>query len=105
MFQRLLGVLAFLLLAFPMVQAQVTTATIAGQVTDETGNALAGVTIVASHTPSGTSYGTYSREDGRYTLPNLRVGGPYTISLSYTGYSAKNTEGLMLSVGQKLPLN
>ena len=105
MFKHLLGVLAILLLAAPSLLAQVTTATIAGEVTDEKGNSIAGATIVATHTPSGTTYGTYSRHDGRYTLPNLRVGGPYTIALTYTGYQAKDKEGVMLSVGQKLPLN
>ncbi len=105
MFKNLLSLLAFVLLVTVSLNAQVTTASVIGEVTDEGGNSLAGVTIVATHTPSGTTYGTYSRADGRYTLPNLRVGGPYTIALSYTGYESKNTEGIMLSVGQKLPLD
>lgn len=105
MIKRSLVLLALILLALPSIFAQVTTASIAGEVVDENGTPLAGVTIVATHTPSGTSYGTYSRNDGRYTIPNMRVGGPYTISMNYTGYDSKNTDGIMLTVGQKLPLD
>ncbi len=104
MFKRLLGALAVLVLSSHTLFAQVTGATIIGQITDDAGEGLVGVTIVATHTPSGTSYGAISRGDGRYTLPNLRVGGPYTLSTTYTGYEGKKTEGIMLSVGQKLPL-
>lgn len=85
--------------------AQVTTATINGLVTDEKGEPLIGATVVASHTPSGTYYGSSTRSDGRYTLPNLRVGGPYTVEISYTGYKSQKSEGINLSVAQKLPLN
>lgn len=84
---------------------QVTTATITGLVTDDKGETLIGATVVATHTPSGTYYGTTTRADGRYTLPNLRVGGPYTVEVTYTGYKAQTNDGLQLSVGQKLPLN
>ncbi|MFN0215312.1 MAG: TonB-dependent receptor domain-containing protein [Saprospiraceae bacterium] len=105
MLQRLLGVLTVVVLSAHTLFAQVTGATVTGQITDDGGEGLVGVTIVATHTPSGTSYGTISRSDGRYTLANLRVGGPYSISTIYTGYESKKTEGLMLSVGQKLPLD
>ena len=77
MLKQLLALFAFALLAGPSLFSQVTTATIAGIVSDEGGAPLAGVTIVATHTPSGTIYGTFTRGDGRYTLPNLRVGGHF----------------------------
>lgn len=105
MFKRLLGALAVAWLAAPVLFAQVTTATITGQITDERGESLIGVTVQAVHNPSGTGYATITRADGRYTLPNLRVGGPYTVSTAYTGYEGKKTEDIMLSVGQKLPLD
>ena len=104
MFYRLLGALALAVLFSHSLLAQVTGATISGQVTDESGEGLVGVTVVATHTPSGTNYGSVTRGNGRYTLANLRVGGPYTISTTYTGYEGKKTDGIMLSVGQKLPL-
>jgi hypothetical protein len=105
MFQRLLGALAVVVLSAHTLLAQITGATIIGQVAEESGEGLVGVTIVATHTPSGTIYTAVSRGDGRYTLPNLRVGGPYTLSTTYTGFEGKKVEGIMLSVGQKLPLD
>lgn len=96
---------ALLVLCGFVAFAQVTTATINGLVTDEKGEPLIGATVVASHTPSGTYYGSSTRADGRFTLPNLRVGGPYTVEISYTGYKSQKSEGINLSVAQKLPLN
>ena len=96
---------ALLVLATTLAFAQVTTATINGLVTDEKGEALVGATVVAQHTSSGSYYGSSTRADGRYTLPNLRVGGPYTVEVTYTGYKSQKSEGINLSVAQKLPLH
>ena len=104
MLKRFLSMLPALLLTAVCLHAQVTTATINGLVTDENGEALTGVTVVATHTPSGTYYGTVTNADGRFNLANLRVGGPYNVSLNYTGYKSQITQGIMLAVGQKLPL-
>ena len=82
------------------VQAQgVTTASINGIVTDSKGT-VPGATITITHIPTGTVYSTVSRADGRYNLPNLRVGGPYTFKVSFIGYKDFVEEGLTLSIGQ-----
>lgn len=94
-----------LVLCASFIFAQVTTATISGLVTDEQGEPLIGATVVAQHLPSGSFYGSSTRADGRYTIPNLRVGGPYTVEISYTGYKSQKSENIQLSVAQKLPLN
>jgi len=82
-----------------LTYSQETTSEIVGTVTDATGG-LAGATIVAVHVPSGTRYGTTSRADGRYNLPNVKVGGPYTITVSFVGYANLEESGIMLSLGQ-----
>ena len=81
------------------------TATVVGIVSDESGEPAVGATVRALHTPSGTYTGATTRTDGRYTLANLRVGGPYTIEVIFTGYEKNLEEGIMLSVGQCLPLD
>ena len=83
----------------------VTTAAINGKVTAQNGEALPGVNIVAVHEPSGTKYGTSTREDGRYTLPNLRVGGPYTVTASIIGYHKQATIQIYLRLSENLDLN
>ena len=66
--------------------SQVTTSNIQGIVNDDTSAGLFGANVVANHTPTGTIAGTMTLEGGRFSLPNLRVGGPYTITISYVGY-------------------
>ncbi|MBM2840442.1 MAG: hypothetical protein HW412_970 [Bacteroidetes bacterium] len=83
----------------------VTTAAINGKVTSTNGEALVGVNIVAVHNPSGSKYGTSTRNDGRYTLPNLRVGGPYSVTATYIGYQKQTSEGIHLRLSQNLDLN
>ncbi|MCX6551691.1 MAG: carboxypeptidase-like regulatory domain-containing protein, partial [Acidobacteria bacterium] len=60
----------------------VTTGSISGTVRDAQGLAVPGASITALHEPSGTSYESVAREDGRFTMPALRVGGPYTVTAS-----------------------
>ena len=98
--------LALLCLGSTIVLAQgVTTAAINGRVTSATGEALPGANIMAVHNPSGTTYGTSSRKDGRYDLPNLRVGGPYTITVSFVGYAQQRQENITLVLGQNFMVN
>jgi hypothetical protein len=81
--------------------AQVTTSSITGNVSDESGESLPGATVVATHLPSGTSYGVITRDDGSYTIPNVRVGGPYKVEASFTGYQAAVFEDIFLKLGEK----
>ncbi|CAN5642635.1 carboxypeptidase regulatory-like domain-containing protein [soil metagenome] len=83
-----------------LATAQETTSEIQGLVTDSKGTPLAGATIVAIHTPTGSKYTTTTRKDGRFNLANLRIGGPYTISETYVGFRDEKLEGVTLSLGQ-----
>jgi hypothetical protein len=87
------------------VNAQVTTATINGLAADKNGQPLVGASIRAIHEPSGTQYGTSSRDDGHYNLTGLRVGGPYTIKVTYVGYGTQEVKGVYLILGQNLEQN
>jgi Carboxypeptidase regulatory-like domain len=98
--KRILFVLC-LLLTVNIVFAQETTSEINGIVTDEGSKGLAGATIKALHIPTGTSYTTTTRKDGRYNLPNLKVGGPYTITVSFVGYAEDRKEEVYLNLGEE----
>ena len=95
---------AFFLIIATMIQAQVTTSSMSGRVTDVDG-AVIGATVVATHIPSGTTYGTVTNMEGRYNLNGMRVGGPYTIEISYIGYSDNITEGIIISLGENYSHN
>lgn len=83
-----------------MAFAQVTTSNIKGLVLDENSQPLPGANIVAVHTPTGTKYGAATNFDGRYNLLNLRVGGPYTVTISYIGYKEQTFDNVFLTLGK-----
>lgn len=62
--------------------AQVTTATLSGIVKDPKGEALAGVSVTVEYPDAGISQKLVTKSDGRFTVPNLRVGGPYKVSVT-----------------------
>ena len=91
---------ALALLVSHLVWAQVTTSSITGSVRDNTGQPLVGATITAEHTPSGTTYSGLSGKNGSFTLPNLRVGGPYRLRINYVGLQAYTADSINLLLGE-----
>tara|TARA_R110002051_G_scaffold325871_1_gene432728 strand:+ start:17194 stop:20460 length:3267 start_codon:yes stop_codon:yes gene_type:complete len=92
------AIVAFLFTAVAFSQG-VTTASVGGQVTDQTGEPLPGASIVAIHTPSGTTYGAATDFDGYYRISNMRTGGPYQITISYIGYEDYKNSNVFLNLG------
>ncbi|MBP2831300.1 TonB-dependent receptor [Aquimarina sp. U1-2] len=78
----------------------VTTSSINGKVTDNNGEPLPGATIVAIHQPTGTKYGVTTDFDGFYRINNMRVGGPYSVNISYVGFEEVKKNDLFLQLGQ-----
>lgn len=81
------------------LNAQVTTSGISGKVTAE-GELLIGATVQAVHEPSGTTYGTVTNADGRYSLQGMRTGGPYTVEVSYVGFQKAVYKNITLQLGE-----
>ena len=104
-FRPLLLLLLFLGISISTLEAQVTTATMTGVVKDNNGEPLIGATVKATHVPSGTIYGVVTQTNGSYTIPHLRVGGPYTIEPGYIGYTGESTDNVFLVLGEKLRFN
>lgn len=90
----------FFLLVVATGFSQVTTSSIKGLILDENSEPLPGANILAVHTPTGTKYGAATNIEGRYALLNLRVGGPYTITISYVGFEDKVYENVFLILGK-----
>jgi hypothetical protein len=100
------AVLVFCAAAFParLAAQGVTTGGIGGIVTGTQKQPVAGASVIAIHEPSGTSYEATTRADGRYSIPAMRVGGPYTVQVVYTGggggaFAPKTIENINVSLG------
>ena len=89
-----------LMLSSVLAIGQVTTSNIKGLILDESNEPLPGANVVAVHNPTGTKYGAATNFDGRYNLLNLRVGGPYTITITYVGYKEQVFNDIYLTLGK-----
>lgn len=101
---RIVKILMVLVLPLMLFSQVLTTASISGKATGTDNKPLAFANIIAEHIPTGTVFGTVSRDDGYFDIPNLRIG-PYTVTISYIGYKTEITSGITLSLGQNLRLN
>ena len=84
---------------------QVTTSELIGRVVDAQGQPVGGVTIEAVHEPTGTRYTAVSNDTGRFTIPLMRVGGPYTVTASSTGFLDQSRQNIQLSLGTATTVN
>ncbi len=98
-------VITALMLLPSLMFGQVTTSSMNGRVTDLSKNVLPGATVIATHGPSGTQYGTITNADGWFNLQGMRTGGPYLVEVSYIGYSTEKYSDITLYLGQTFVLN
>ena len=87
------------------LMAQVTSSSISGKITDANRAALAGATVVATHTPSGAQYYSVADANGTYRLLNIRPGGPYKIEFRMVGFQTAIQEGVTATLGETKILN
>lgn len=79
--------------------SQETTSTIRGDVTSA-GAPVANAEVVATHVPSGTQSRTTTGSDGTFSLSGLRVGGPFTVTVTPPGSEAREITDIFLQAGQ-----
>ena len=82
-----------------------TTGTLSGTVADPQGAVLPGTTVAAVHEPTGTSYEAVTNADGRFEIPNVRVGGPYRVSVSLSGFKEYTASNINVSLGEDRAVN
>ena len=95
---------ALIISSATMLHAQITTSSMSGRVTDADG-AVIGATVIATHVPSGTVYGTVTNVEGRFNLNGMRVGGPYSVEVTFIGYGAYTANNITLSLSENYALN
>ena len=109
---RSMALLALCMLLAPAAPAAaqgVTTGAISGIVTDTQMQPVAGASVLAIHEPSGTSYEATTRADGRYSIPGMRVGGPYSVQVTYVGsgtaFEPQTQEMIAVNLGVATDVN
>lgn len=103
--RKFLLLAAFALTTGAVALAQVTTSSITGQVTDQQGGTIPGANVIATHKPTGSEYGTTTNETGRFNIPNVRSGGPYSISVSFVGSKTQTFDDVYVKLGEPFTLD
>ncbi|WP_367345543.1 carboxypeptidase regulatory-like domain-containing protein [Stenotrophomonas bentonitica] len=98
-----LGLMA--VLAAAPAFAQSTSAGVGGQVMSAAGQPVAGAEVTITHVESGTVSRAVTDAAGRYNARGLRVGGPYTITITKSGEGTKTEDGVYLGVNQTGTVN
>lgn len=97
--------LLLILCSYSAVIGQTTTSSIKGIVRDSDNQTLPGATVQAIHIPTGSKYSALSNADGRISLLNMRIGGPYKIVVSYVGYRSDEYNDVYLDLGKVFSLD
>jgi len=82
-----------------LAYTQETSGRLQGRVTDSAGSPLGGVTVVAIHRPTNTRYTTQTVSDGHYLLAGLRIGGPYSITVTAAGMQTIHVDDIEATLG------
>jgi hypothetical protein len=99
--QLLLGLIALIgvmILGTSTLEAQLTTATLSGTVTDASGGVIPGASVSVLHVETGSVRSTVSDDEGRYRVPLLQPGS-YEVSAELVGFQTAVRSGITLQVG------
>ena len=102
----LLSLIAVLGIICPQfLTAQTTHATIVGRITDNKGETVIGATVMVRNESTGFSTAVITNEKGDYTIQQLPLGTPYTVTAKYVGYGEQKKTGYTLNQGDMLRVN
>ena len=88
--------------AYP--QADVSTATLKGSITDQSGALVAGAKVKATSAERGTVHEATTDASGVYQIVSLQPG-PYELRISAPGFETELVKNAELSVGQVVVLD
>ena len=89
----------------PLTAQGVSTAGLRGRVLDQAEAGIEGALVTLEHTETGATNTALTTADGRYTLRNLRPGGPYTMTVTRIGFGDQMREELELLLGRFINLD
>jgi hypothetical protein len=83
----------------------VTSAALAGRVTDEAGAAVVGAEVTVTNPSTGARAARRTDPDGRYFFENLTPGGPYTVAVHALGFGPEKVDNVALALNQRASLD
>jgi hypothetical protein len=96
-----IAMIACVLGAATTAVGQETTGRIVGSATMKTDQSpLPGVAVEALHVPTGTRYTAVTAANGRFSILNVRVGGPYTVTATISGFRPQTQKGIEIALGE-----
>jgi hypothetical protein len=104
-FDRLAALATAALFLVQPASAQVTTGSLAGRVFDEQGGVLPGAEVTARHQPTGTAYTALTQSDGAFAIQNVRVGGPYAVTVRMPGFHEQTQDQVHVRLGEQTALD
>jgi len=84
--------------------AQNTTSAIGGRITGTDGKPVGGAQVTILHKESGSLNNVMTDAEGRYSVRGLRVGGPYTVTITKGGLTEKR-ENVYLQLAETMGLD
>lgn len=98
---RLLILFALVFLTGIQLRAQGTQASVTGNVTEPEGP-VTGASVSVKNESTGFKSTTLTNEKGDFTFQQLPLGAPYTVTVSYMGFSEQKKTGYTLNYGDEL---
>jgi hypothetical protein len=96
-----IGLVVVSIFLFPWwAQGQISTASLQGTVTDQTGAAIPGVVVMILHTETGASRTVVTDDVGRYVAVQLPIG-VYEVRGAHSGFQTAVRRGVTLTVGRQ----
>src|ERR1051326_2235602 len=104
MLKRVVGLVAFIVVACGIVLAQGDRGTITGTVTDAGNAVVGGAAVEARNSESGATYNAATTETGNYTLAQLPAG-TYQVTVSIPGFKKYIRQNVLVEATQTVRLD
>ncbi len=92
---------AIVLLAVPVVgNAQATSSSIGGVISDKSGGPIAGAVVTVRNDDMGLTRSTQTDDSGKYRLRNMPIGYNFTVSATASGFKGGELTGVSVNLGK-----
>lgn len=87
------------------VLAQSITSSVRGTVVSDSGAPVSGATVIITDTRTGTTRTVRTGPNGQFSVGNLEVGGPYTVTIDTDAYRDQTVQDVYIDLSNRTQLN